>query len=96
MLSLSRIGHNRHNLPLQYVLKNLHDAGSGSFGALTAKYYASKGLDFKTFEKIYFSTVVPITDYAAGVWGFKAYDEHDKLQNRVIRMFLDQGNGRVY
>ena len=29
--------------------------------------------------------MVPITDYAAGVWGFKAYDEHDKLQNRAIR-----------
>ena len=71
--------------------KNLHDAGSRSFGALTAKYYANKGLDFKTFEKIYFSTVVPITDYAAGVWGFKAYDEHDRLQNRAIRTFLGLG-----
>ena len=71
--------------------KNLHDAGSLSLGALTAKYYTNKGLDFKTFEKIYFSTVVPITDYAAGIWGFKAYDEHDKLQNRAIRTFLGLG-----
>ena len=71
--------------------KNLHDADSRSLGALTAKYYTNKGLDFKTFEKIYFSTVVPITDYAAGVWGFKAYDEHDKLQNRAIRTFLGLG-----
>ena len=35
--------------------------------------------------------MVPITDYAAGVWGFKAYDEHDKLQNRAIRTFLGIG-----
>ena len=68
--------------------KNLHDAGSCSFGALTTKCYANKRLDFKTFEKIYFSTMVPITDYAAGAWGFKAYDEHDKLQNRVSCTFL--------
>ena len=52
--------------------KNLHYAGSCSFGALTTKYYANKRLDFKTFEKICFSTMDPITDYAAGVWGFKA------------------------
>ena len=71
--------------------KNLHDAGSRSLGALIAKHYANKGLDFKTFEKIYYSTVVPITDYAAGVWGFKAYDEHDKLQNRAIRTYLGLG-----
>ena len=71
--------------------KNLHDAGSRSLGALVSKYYANKGLDFKTYEKIYFSTVVPITDYAAGVWGFKAYDEHDKLQKRAIRTFLGLG-----
>ena len=35
--------------------------------------------------------MVPITDYAAGVWGFKAYDEHDKLQKRAIRTFLGLG-----
>ena len=37
------------------------------------------------------STVVPMTDYAAGVWGFKAYDEHDKLLIRAIRTFLGIG-----
>lgn len=71
--------------------KNLHDAGSRSLGALIAKYYSNKGLDYKTYEKIYHSTVVPITDYASGVWGYKFYDEHDKLQNRAIRTFLGVG-----
>ena len=61
------------------------------------KYYTNtEGLDFKTFEKIYFSTVVPITDYAAGVWGFKAYNEHDKLQNRAIRTFLGIGKSTCF
>ena len=33
--------------------KNLHDAGSRSLGALIAKHYANKELDFKTFEQKY-------------------------------------------
>ena len=35
--------------------------------------------------------MVPITDYVAGVMGFKAYDEHDKLQNRAICKSLGLG-----
>ena len=45
----------------------------------------------KKYTTIYFSTVVPITDYEAGVYGFKAYYEHDKLQNKTIRTFLRIG-----
>ncbi|MES9882132.1 MAG: reverse transcriptase family protein [Sedimenticola sp.] len=81
------------NETLNYTdsVRALHDAGSRSLGALTAKYYSNKGLDFKTFEKLYYSTVVPITDYAAGVWGYKAYDKFDKLQYKALRTFLGVG-----
>ncbi len=62
--------------------KTLRDAGSRALGALTSKHYANKGLDFKTFEKLYECTVNPVTDYAAGVWGYKTYDDLNKLQTQ--------------
>ncbi|MES9880684.1 MAG: reverse transcriptase family protein [Sedimenticola sp.] len=68
--------------------KTLKDAGSRSLGALTARYFSNRGLDFKTFEKLYQSTVTPVTDYASGVWGYKLYDDFNKLQHRAIRSFL--------
>ena len=35
--------------------------------------------------------VVPISDYFAGVWGFRKFEQSDKLQNRAIRFFLGLG-----
>ena len=62
----------------------LHDAASRALGALISKHYTSKGLDFKVYEKIYKSTVIPVMDYSAGVWGYKQFDSHDKLQHKAI------------
>ena len=69
----------------------LHDAASRALGALVSKHYTSKGLDFKVYEKIYKSTVIPVMDYSAGVWGYKQFDSHDKLQHKAIRTFLGVG-----
>ncbi len=54
----------------------------------TAKHFSIKGLAFKTYSKLYDSTVVPIADYAAGVWGFRPYGSMDKLQHKALRTFL--------
>ncbi|MES9883775.1 MAG: reverse transcriptase family protein [Sedimenticola sp.] len=69
----------------------LRDAGSRALGAICAKHFATNGLTYKTYEKLYNCTVTPVTDYAAGVWGFKPYDVLDKLQNRALRTFLCVG-----
>ena len=60
-------------------------------GALASKHYASKGLDYKVFEKIYNSTVVPVTDNSAGVWGYQTFDSHERLHHKAVRMFLGVG-----
>ena len=69
----------------------LHDAGRRALGALISKHYTSKGLEFTVCEKIFKSTVVPVMDYSAGVWGYKQFDSHDKLQHKAIRTFLGVG-----
>ena len=60
-------------------VKTLHEAGSRALGAIISKHYSSKGLSFPVFEKLYFNTVVPVTDYASEVWGYKTYDFADKI-----------------
>ena len=72
-------------------VKTLHEAGSRALGAIISKHYSSKGLSFPVFEKLYFNTVVPVTDYASEVWGYKTYDFADKIQFRAIRTQLGVG-----
>ncbi len=45
-------------------------------------------MGFKTFDKMYHTSVVPIIDYGSGIWGYKHYAEGDKTQFRAIRYFL--------
>ena len=72
-------------------VKLLNEAGSRTLGALTAKHYNTKGLSFQVFEKLYFNTVVPVTDYASEIWGYMKYDFFDRLQFRAARTLLGVG-----
>ena len=53
-----------------------------------SKLHGLKDFGFKTFEKLYYSCVVPVTDYSSSVWGYKPYAQLDYIQNRAIRYFL--------
>ena len=48
----------------------LTSSASKSLGSVIAKFKTFKDEDFDTFNKIYRSMVVPITDYCSSVWGF--------------------------
>lgn len=69
----------------------LHDAGSRALGALVSEHYTSKGLDYKVFEKIYNSTVLPVMDYSTGVWGYKIFDSYERLHHKAVCTFLGVG-----
>ncbi len=45
-------------------------------------------MGYRTYDTLYSSYVVPIMNYAAGVWGFGDYSEPQVLQNRSIRYFM--------
>ncbi|CAG2207757.1 unnamed protein product [Mytilus edulis] len=51
----------------------------------------SINMDFATYTKIFENTVIPVMDYASGVWGSKRYDVLERLQYRAIRTFLGVG-----
>ena len=66
----------------------LSDASGRALSSILNKLQHNQNLQLETFEKLYSSCVVPIMDYCAGVWGFKAYDKCNTIQNRAIRSFL--------
>ncbi|CAG2187145.1 unnamed protein product [Mytilus edulis] len=72
-------------------VNELITGSSRALGSLVSKYYSTDGFDYDTYTKLFESTVAPIMTYCAGVWGFKAYEGLDKLQNRAIRSFLGVG-----
>ena len=72
-------------------IKTLAEAGSRALGSLISKHFNSGGLSFQVYEKLYYSTVVPVTDYASEIWGFKKRDIIDKIQYRAIRTILGVG-----
>ena len=53
---------------------------------MCSKFKSNKGFGYKTYSKLYDTGIVPILDYAAGVWGFKKRSEI--IQNRAICFFL--------
>ena len=50
-----------------------------------------KDVGYRTYTQLYNSMVVPISDYFAGIWGIRKFEQSDKLQNRAICFFLGLG-----
>ena len=44
-------------------------AAGRSLGSLTSKFLHMGNMDYETYTNIFDNTVIPILDYAAGVWG---------------------------
>ena len=68
--------------------ERLSEAGSRALGAIVSKFKLFKNVSYGTFTKLYNASVVPVIDYASGVWGFSKANCCDKIQNRALRYFL--------
>ena len=79
---------------INYTLlsETLAGAAGRALSGVISKFKQIKNIRFYTFEKLYFANVVPVLDYASGVWGYNSYTEGDKIQNRAIRYFLGVHN----
>ena len=69
-------------------VQTLTAAASRSFGRIHNMFKALKNMGPNTYETLYLSYVLPIANYASGVWGFDFFDKPQILQNRIIRFFL--------
>lgn len=70
----------------------LAKAGGRALSALYSKFQKLKGLNLKTYSKLYNTGVTPVLDYCAGVWGYRNFLKIDTVQNRAIRLFLGVHN----
>ena len=61
---------------------------SRALGSIISKISNLKDFGFKSFEKLYFSCVVPVLQYGSAVLGFKAFSCLENIQNRTMRYFM--------
>ena len=66
----------------------LTSSASRALGSVIAKFKTFKDVGFDTFNKLYHSMVVPITDYCSSVWGYGIFTKAASIQNRAICYFL--------
>ena len=76
------------HLDYGFSVNTLSNASSRAFGALVAKSRHLGGLGYATFTKLYSNCVVPVMDYAAGIWGIKRHNPPDIVQRKAMRYFL--------
>ena len=69
----------------------LSGASGRALGALISRYYATNGLHYNTYSKLYSNLVEPVMDYVAAIWGYKAYNVNNTVQHRAMRCFLGVG-----
>lgn len=66
----------------------LASSGTRALGAIFNKFHKVKGFGFSTYTTLYQSGIVPILDYASGIWGYQNYNQIDTVQNKALRFFL--------
>lgn len=78
------------NEHLDYTVtaNTLAEAAGRAVGGIVNKCFKNFEVYYDTYSKMYNSYVVPVADYAAGIWGFKNYDKANTVHNRAIRSFL--------
>ena len=64
------------------------EKASHALGKLLSKFYSSKGLSYYTYKKLYDSCIVPIMDYAGGVWGYEPNENLKRIEIIAMRCFL--------
>ncbi len=65
----------------------LATAGGRALGGMINKFRALSDMGHSTYSKLYDSLVAPIIDYGSAIWGYKSYNNLDKVQNRATRYF---------
>ena len=76
------------NLDFNVTVDTLFNSGERALGSMISKIHSFKDVGFETYTKLYYSCVVPVTDYCSGVWGFRDFNKGDMIQNRAVRYFL--------
>lgn len=75
-------------LGFSHTADALSTGGSRALGGLISKLNGLKDFCFKMFQKLYYSCVGPVLDYASPIWDYKSFSKLVSVQSRAIRYFL--------
>ncbi len=76
--------HLSHSNTVQILTKSAKRA----FGKVVNCFKKLGNMGRRTFDTLYNSNILPIANYASGVWGFKEFRETKVLQNKIGRFYL--------
>ena len=70
------------------TVEALTSAASRSFGGIVNIFKKMGDMGYETYRTLYNSYVLPVANYAAGVWGLKNYPAPEVLQNQIEQFYL--------
>ena len=76
------------HLSFKPTVEALTSSASRSYGRIVNMFKRLSNMGIRTYDTLYTSYVVPIMNYAAGVWGFTNFDEQQTLQHHIMHYFL--------
>ena len=72
----------------QECATTLAESAERGLCAIITRFKQLKGCEYKTFYKLYNSSVVSVFSYAAGIWGYNRGGPAQKIYNRALRYFM--------
>ena len=75
-------------LDFNYHGNQIAESASGALGAIIAKYKSLGEMGFETYKKCFDTSITPILDYGAEIWGYCKAPMIDAVQNKAIRVYL--------
>ena len=81
----------KEHLDYQTMAKHVAAAANRALGLLIAKHKAFGGFPFRTFSKLYDSTVWSTINYGAAIWGDRTFTCINSVQNKASRFFMGVG-----
>ena len=78
---------NQHLSP-KTTVDTLTSAASRSFGRIVTIFKKMGNMGYKSYLTLFKTYVLPIMNYAAGVWGYAEQNEPQVLLNRILRFYL--------
>ena len=66
----------------------LSKSATRALGSVITKFRSLKNMGFETYTKLFNACVTPVLDYASEVWGFKTFENSERVQMTALRYFF--------
>ncbi len=80
--------HIQEHLPHTENVEILTKSAKRAFGRIISMFYTLKNMGYGTYMTLFTTNILPIANYASGIWGFRDYHEARMLQNKCHRFYL--------